>query len=116
MPIRFLVNVMLLQFNLVLLHTRVIFSYFGYQILQGFTNCTLGKNRPFFLHIHFQIFFSNWLTTNYKILPTCNSLLIYEHEEKPNIEMKNKNNKHLLQLQLKPCYSVDLEATRSKNC
>ncbi len=45
----------------------------------------------------------------------CNSLLIYKREEKPNIKMKNKNVKYILQLQLKSCSSLDLVATKSKN-
>jgi len=96
------------------------FSSFWYQILQGFTNGTLGKNKSSLLHIHVQIFFFlNWLIADYKIFPTCNSLLICKCEGKQNLKMTNKNIKYLLQLQLKPCYSIGLVATRSKkvkNC
>jgi hypothetical protein len=55
------------------------------------------------------------LIANCKIFPTWNSLLIYKCEEKSNVIMINKNIKYLLQLQLNPCYYVDLVATKSKN-
>jgi len=38
-------------------HTQVVFSYFKYQILQGLTNGTLGKNKSSLPHIHIQMFF-----------------------------------------------------------
>jgi len=113
---RFLVNFMFLQSNFMFPHTRVVFSNFWYQILQGFSNDTLDKNKSSRSHIHIQIFFlPNQLIVSYEIFFSYNSLLIYKHEEKPNIKMINKNIKYLLQFQLRLCYYVDLMATKSKS-
>jgi hypothetical protein len=117
MSTRFLMNVMFLQFNLMFLHTRVVFSCFGYQIFQGFTNGTLSKNKSFLSHIHVHIFFYlKWLIIDCKILLICNSLLIYKRVEETNYQDdKQFNVKYLLLLQSRPCYSLNLVATRSTN-
>jgi hypothetical protein len=76
----------------------------------------LAKTNPFFCTSTFRFFFFfNSLIVDCKILPICNSLLIYKCEEKPNIIMINKNIKYLFPLQLRPCSSLDLVATRLKN-
>jgi hypothetical protein len=79
------VNVILLQFNLMFLHTRVVFSYFGYpsriykwyiwqkQILSSTHPCL-----DFFLFNRFII--------DCEILPFCNSLLICKCVEKTNYQ------------------------------
>jgi hypothetical protein len=95
---------------------RLFFLVLEYQILQGFTNGTHGKNRSFLPHIHVWIFFFfNRLILDCEILPICNSLLIYKREKKPNIIMINKNIKYLLPLQLRPCSFLNLMTTRLKN-
>jgi hypothetical protein len=76
----------------------------------------LAKIDPFFHTSTFKCFlFFNQFIVDYEIFPIYNYLLIYKHEEKPNIRMTNKNVKYLLQLQLKPCSSLDLVATKLKN-
>ncbi len=82
-----------------LLHTRVFFPYFGYQILHGFTNDTLAKIYPLFYTSMFRcFFFFNLLIADFEILPIGNSLLMCKCEEKPNIIMTDKNIKYMLQL------------------
>lgn len=78
--IRFLVNVMLLQFHFMLLHIRIIYSCFRYQVFQRFTNSIVRKNRySCFLTSTLRcFFFFSQLIANYEILPICSSLLIYK--------------------------------------
>jgi hypothetical protein len=74
------------------------------------------KKNPFFFTSTFRcFFFVNWFIIDYEILPPCNSLLICKCEEKPNIRITNKNIKYLMQLQLWPCYFIDLVVTKLRN-
>ncbi len=85
MSTTFLVNVMLLQSNLMFLHTKVVFSCFGYQILQGFSTVHLAKIDPLLFTCTFRcFFFFNWLIQDCEILPICNSLLICKRVEEKN--------------------------------
>jgi hypothetical protein len=92
---RFLVNVMFRQFNLMFFHIKVVFSYFGYQFLQGFSNNSLDKNGSSLLHIHIQMFFLFQLIhSKLWIFPISNSLLICKHVEKTNYQ--NDKQEHLI--------------------
>jgi len=89
---------MFFQFNLMLLHIKVVFSCFEYQILQGFTNNTFGKKRSSFPHIHIQMFFFflNQLIANWEIFPICNSLLICNNVKETNYQ--NDKQKHSISI------------------
>ncbi len=117
MSTTFLVNVMFFKFNLMFLHTSVSFLALDIKFFKDSQTIHSTKTYPLFHTSMFKcFFFSNWFIADFKIFPTCNFLLNYKHEEKPNIKMTNKNNKYLLLFQLKPCYFIDLVATRLKNC
>jgi hypothetical protein len=74
----------------------------------------LAKTNPFFRTSTFKcFFFFNQFITDCEIFPIFNSLLICKCVERPTIGMTNKNAQYLLQLQLRPCYYLNLMATRS---